>query len=339
MVKGPNPTSTLHFYWIPQDSPTALNAFTLSVASTSSFDITVTGGYWAHHLLWTLKFKRKSPAWGYFILRYEWLGLPRGLSSQESSCQCRRHRRHGFDPWVGKIPWRRAWQPTPVFLPGESHGQESLAGYSPWDRKKLDTTEHAYIHTHTHTHTHTVITRCSQGSWQFNVNEEVSWDYSLNRYVCNIFLLMNYYARFWNYVKSKKKIVSGLRELIVVGQWTLWWLMLCVKRPGPWAAQIFSLTLFWVFGDVTNIRICRLSKADCHPQCGWASSNHWKVWIEQKGWVRRNFSSDPLRWTAVCSCLWTCTGIYTFCSLGSSACWLQILRLFSASIVTCANSL
>ena len=37
----------------------------------------------------------------------------------------------GFDPWVGKIPWRRAWQPTPVFLPGESHGQRSLAGYSP----------------------------------------------------------------------------------------------------------------------------------------------------------------------------------------------------------------
>ena len=42
--------------------------------------------------------------------------------------QCRRP---GFDPWVGKIPWRRAWQPTPVFLPGESHGQRSLEGYSP----------------------------------------------------------------------------------------------------------------------------------------------------------------------------------------------------------------
>ena len=40
-------------------------------------------------------------------------------------------KRHGFDPWVGKIPWRRAWQPTPVVLPGESHGQRSLAGYNP----------------------------------------------------------------------------------------------------------------------------------------------------------------------------------------------------------------
>ena len=45
------------------------------------------------------------------------------------------------DPWVGKIPWRRKWQPTPVFLPGKSHGQRSLAGYSPWTLKESDTTE------------------------------------------------------------------------------------------------------------------------------------------------------------------------------------------------------
>ena len=49
--------------------------------------------------------------------------------------------RHEFDPWVGKIPWRRAWQPISVFLPGESHGQRSLVGYSPWDHKALDMTE------------------------------------------------------------------------------------------------------------------------------------------------------------------------------------------------------
>ena len=49
--------------------------------------------------------------------------------------------RPGFDPWVGKIFWRRAWQPTPVFLPGESHGQRSLQDCSPWGRKELDTTE------------------------------------------------------------------------------------------------------------------------------------------------------------------------------------------------------
>ena len=47
----------------------------------------------------------------------------------------------GFDPWVGKIPWRRARQPTPAFLPGESHGQRSQAGHSPWVRKQSDMTE------------------------------------------------------------------------------------------------------------------------------------------------------------------------------------------------------
>ena len=66
--------------------------------------------------------------------------LPRWLSSKESTRQCRRCR---FDPWVGKISWRRKWQPTPVFLPGKSHGQQSLEGYSPWSGKESDTTEHA----------------------------------------------------------------------------------------------------------------------------------------------------------------------------------------------------
>ena len=47
----------------------------------------------------------------------------------------------GFDPWVGKIPWGRAWQPTLAFLPGESHGQRSLVGYSPWGHKESDTTD------------------------------------------------------------------------------------------------------------------------------------------------------------------------------------------------------
>ena len=67
--------------------------------------------------------------------------LPRWLCGKESACQCRRCKRCGFNPWVGKIPWRRAWQPTPVFLPGESHGQRSLVGYSPSGRKEQDMTE------------------------------------------------------------------------------------------------------------------------------------------------------------------------------------------------------
>ena len=57
--------------------------------------------------------------------------FPSDANGKEPACQCRRHKRYWFDPWVGKIPWRRAWQPTPVFLPGESHGQRSPAGYGP----------------------------------------------------------------------------------------------------------------------------------------------------------------------------------------------------------------
>ena len=54
--------------------------------------------------------------------------LPGGTSGKEPACQCKRHKRPGFDTWVGKIPWRRTWQPTAVFLPGESHGQRSSVG-------------------------------------------------------------------------------------------------------------------------------------------------------------------------------------------------------------------
>ena len=54
--------------------------------------------------------------------------------------QCKRHK---FDPWVAKIPWRRQWPPAPVLWPGKSHGQISLVGYSPWGQKESDTTEHA----------------------------------------------------------------------------------------------------------------------------------------------------------------------------------------------------
>ena len=68
-------------------------------------------------------------------------GFPGGPSGKEPACQYRRHKRCVFDSWVWKIPCRKAWQPTQVFLPGESHGQRSLAGYSPWGHKESDMTE------------------------------------------------------------------------------------------------------------------------------------------------------------------------------------------------------
>ena len=72
-------------------------------------------------------------------------GFPGG---SEVKSICLQYGRPGFDPWVGKIPWRRKWQPIPVFLPGESHGLRSLVGYSPRGRKESDRTERLHFHFH-----------------------------------------------------------------------------------------------------------------------------------------------------------------------------------------------
>ena len=79
--------------------------------------------------------------WGLSLSAFHLWAFPGGARGKETACQCRRHKRLRFDPWVRKIPWRRAWQSTPVSLPGESHKQRSLAGYSPWGSKESDTTE------------------------------------------------------------------------------------------------------------------------------------------------------------------------------------------------------
>ena len=80
-------------------------------------------------------------AWAQIFIKYQ-VGqhkdFPGGTSGKEPTCQCRRCRRHGFDPWVGKVPWRRKWQPSSVFLPGKYYGQKSLVGYSPWGHKELN---------------------------------------------------------------------------------------------------------------------------------------------------------------------------------------------------------
>ena len=62
------------------------------------------------------------------------------------SCQCRRLRRLRFNLWIGRIPWSRKWQPTPLFFPGESQGQRSLEDYNPWSHKELDVTKRVSTH-------------------------------------------------------------------------------------------------------------------------------------------------------------------------------------------------
>ena len=89
--------------------------------------------------------------WKKYTHTHTHIHKPWGHSGKESACQCMRC---GLDHWVGKICWRRKWEPNPVFLPGISHEQRSLMGYNPRVAKELDTTEH--------THTRVCITesRC-----------------------------------------------------------------------------------------------------------------------------------------------------------------------------------
>ena len=68
------------------------------------------------------------------------MGFPDGASGKESACRYRRCKRCRFNPWVKKVPWRRALHPTPVFWPGECHGQGSLVGYSPLGHTEQNTT-------------------------------------------------------------------------------------------------------------------------------------------------------------------------------------------------------
>ena len=84
------------------------------------------------------------------------MDFPGGAVVKIPPANCRRRKRNGFDPWTGKMPWKRKWQHTPVFLPEKSHGQRSLAGSS-WGHEESDTTDKRSVHTHTHTHTFTVV--------------------------------------------------------------------------------------------------------------------------------------------------------------------------------------
>ena len=95
------------------------------------------------------------------------LGASLVAQRQRICQQCRSRRRLKFHPWVGKIPWRRSWQPSPVFFPGESHEQRSLASYSLWGRKELDATEHART---------IVLELLENGAlWLFRVPKRLLW--------------------------------------------------------------------------------------------------------------------------------------------------------------------
>ena len=84
----------------------------------------------------------------FYFLVNSTMGFPGGSGSKESACNAVRPR---FDLWFRKISWRREWLPTPVVLPGKSHGQKTLVGYSPWGCKELDMNDHTHTHKLSHT--------------------------------------------------------------------------------------------------------------------------------------------------------------------------------------------
>ena len=106
-----------------------------------------------NNVLWTQKQTRRSMEqnkeprntlthlWAVSWQQRKEEGFSDNTGGKRLACQCRRHKRCGFYPGVGKFPWTRAWQPTPVFLPGEFHGQRSLVDYSLWSHKELGVTE------------------------------------------------------------------------------------------------------------------------------------------------------------------------------------------------------
>ena len=91
--------------------------------------------------------EKEEQSWKYYASWFQAIlwSYPKWCSGKEPAYQGRRCKRHVFNPWVEKMPWRRRWLPTPVFLPGKSHGQRSLVGYGPWGHKHDWPTEH--IHT------------------------------------------------------------------------------------------------------------------------------------------------------------------------------------------------
>ena len=165
------------------------------------------------------------------------MGFPGGTSGKVLACHCRKLKTLEFNPWVGKIPWRRAWQPTPLLLPGRSHGQRSLAGYSPWGCKESDTTEQLHFLSF-------YYNKCNILSHNVSVSHPVSWRYDEQK------------LRFL--VKKKRWGVGGeilpsncnIEILLFQALDSSSWQQLLSRSPGCWLTLCISdlpaPTLTWV---------------------------------------------------------------------------------------------
>ena len=119
----------------------------------------------------------------------------------------------GFDPWVGKIPWRRKWQPTPVFLPGKSHGWRSLVGYSPWGHKESGTTKWL----------HFLFALCmGYQDWPL-----------CTHIVCTLYCLHTSFKKLW------KVCLHFAKQLLNLKDWSLW--NLCGLYPPVYAPSLSAV--------------------------------------------------------------------------------------------------
>ena len=157
------------------------------------------------------------------------MGFPGCARGKKPSCQCRRRKRCWFDPWVGKIPWRRTWQLTPLFLPGESHGQRSLVGYSPWGLSKSHT-QLKWLNMHP--------VRESILVWFQMLVERLSAFHVVCEFVINGVC----------YVRSVPSIPTLVKVFIMNGSWILSSSFLHLLR---WSCS-FCLLLWWC---ITLVRI------------------------------------------------------------------------------------
>ena len=125
-----SPKAKLYMYLWDLKSYITFSSFVLPPASSWSFPGT-NNNYFKKYRRGTLYLCSNSISFFHEFINLSYLSFPSDAVGKESPCQCRRHRRHGFGPWVRKIPWSRKWQPSSGFWPGKFHALRSLAGYSP----------------------------------------------------------------------------------------------------------------------------------------------------------------------------------------------------------------
>ena len=166
-------------------------------------------------------------------------GLPRWCSGKESACRCRKC---CFNPWVRKNPWRRKWQPTPVFITGKSHGQRSLAGYSPGGCKESDMTGHTQTH----------LDRC---------------------YVCQLYVAiadhLKYSSRSQKFTKTYQKSIDVLlRQLRVWSPVSLpdsaWLFLLFSMNPRIQVGEAMTISDPPIFLKVGILTICVETRCQTH---------------------------------------------------------------------------